>query len=41
MIYTTFSFPYMLILYCVRNVNRDKIGINRIIINNSQMHPIL
>jgi hypothetical protein len=34
MIYTTFSFPYMLMLYCVKNVNKEKFGINKVIANN-------
>lgn len=38
MIYTTFCFPYMLMLYCVKNVNRDLFGINRVIINNTHLH---
>jgi len=33
MIYTTFTFPYMLMLYCVKNVNKEKFGINKIIAN--------
>jgi hypothetical protein len=32
MIYVTFFFPYLLIIYCIKEVNRVKFGINRIIV---------
>lgn len=33
-IYITFFFPYLLILYCIKKVNKNKYGINKIIISN-------
>ena len=32
MIYVTFFFPYLLIIYCIKEVNRVKFGINKIIV---------
>jgi hypothetical protein len=34
MIYITFFYPYLLILYCIKNVNKNAFGNNRILINN-------
>jgi hypothetical protein len=33
MIYTTFSYPYLLMGYCIKNVNKEVFGINKILIN--------
>lgn len=33
MIYVTFFFPYLLMMYCIKNVNKESFGINRILIN--------
>lgn len=33
MIYITFFYPYLLMLYCIKNVNRDIFKSNRIIVN--------
>lgn len=33
MIYITFFYPYLLIIYCIKNVNKEVFGINRILIN--------
>lgn len=33
-IYTTFFFPYMLMLYCIKNVNKKAFGNNKLIINS-------
>jgi hypothetical protein len=33
MIYTTFSYPYLLMGYCIKNVNKNAFGINKILIN--------
>jgi hypothetical protein len=35
MIYITFSFPYLLIVYCIRNINRDFFDSNRILVSAS------
>lgn len=35
MIYITFFFPYLLLLYCVKNINRDVFKQNKILINTS------
>lgn len=35
MIYITFFYPYLLMAYCVKNVNRDVYGINRILVSAS------
>ena len=40
MIYITFTFPYLLLLYCMKNINKKFFFNNRIIINNSFMHDI-
>lgn len=34
MIYITFFYPYLLILYCIKNVNKNVFGNNKILINN-------
>jgi hypothetical protein len=33
MIYITFSYPYLLMIYCIKNVNREAFGYNKILIN--------
>jgi len=33
MIYTTFFYPYLLMGYCIKNVNKEAFGINKILIN--------
>jgi hypothetical protein len=39
MIYITFFYPYLLIGYCIKNVNKEIFGINRILINTySRVH---
>jgi hypothetical protein len=35
MIYVTFCYPYMLMAYCVKNINRDFYGINRILVSEA------
>lgn len=38
MIYTTFSYPYLLMLYCIKNVNYEVFGINKIIVKRPAGH---
>lgn len=35
MIYITFSYPYLLMLYCIKNVNHFVFRNNKILINNN------
>jgi len=37
MIYTTFSYPYLLICYCIKNVNKEIFGTNKLLINNTYL----
>ena len=37
LIYTTFSYPYVLIAYCMKNVNREKFFINRVLVNEPRV----
>ncbi len=32
MIYITFFYPYLLMGYCIKNVNKEVFGINRLLI---------
>jgi len=40
MIYITFTFPFLLLLYCMKYINKKFFNNNKIIINNSFMHDI-
>lgn len=35
MIYITFFFPYLLLLYCMKNINRDVFKENKILVNTN------
>jgi hypothetical protein len=38
MTYITFFYPYLLIMYCIKSVNKEVFGINRILVNINYTH---
>jgi len=40
MIYITFTIPFLLLIYYMKNINKKYFNNNKIIINNSFMHDI-
>lgn len=41
MIYITFFYPYLLIIYCIKNVNKEVFGINKVLINVSTQFRVI
>ena len=41
MIYITFFYPYLLIIYCIKNVNKEVFGNNKVLINVSTQFRVI